>query len=443
MKDLTKGKPSVLILTFALPIFLANLLQLTYSLVDTRIVGTFLGENALAAVGATTMLSNLLIQFLMGLCNGFAIITAHCFGAKDMIRLRKSLGMAIVLALVITLILTICGLVFLYPILEFLNVPENLIDQSASYIWLIIAGLMAVAAYDVLAASLRAIGDSLTPLIVLGISVTLNIVGDLFFVVVLHMGVEGASLATVIAQLIGAFVCAIYLWKKYDILRISRRDLKLSDKGMIVNMLNSGLSMGFMSSLVNIGSLTLQTSINMLGQTYIIAQTAARKISELFMIMFSVFGQTMATYCSQNLGAGKVDRIRKGIWLAIGYTCIWCTFSIIASYTIGNWLIWLVTGTKSPAILYNATLYLKLNSIFYYVTAVICIVRNAMQGLEERVVPLISSGIEMFGKIIIAVTLVPAVGYAGVIAAEPIVWFIMVIPLLVRIYRMPIWKQAR
>lgn len=443
MKDLTKGKPSVLILTFALPIFLANLLQLTYSLVDTRIVGTFLGENALAAVGATTTLSNLLIQFLMGLCNGFAIITAHCFGAKDMIRLRKSLGMAIVLALVITLILTICGLVFLYPILEFLNVPENLIDQSASYIWLIIAGLMAVAAYDVLAASLRAIGDSLTPLIVLGISVTLNIVGDLFFVVVLHMGVEGASLATVIAQLIGAFVCAIYLWKKYDILRISRRDLKLSDKGMIVNMLNSGLSMGLMSSLVNIGSLTLQTSINMLGQTYIIAQTAARKISELFMIMFSVFGQTMATYCSQNLGAGKVDRIHKGIWLAIGYTCIWCTLSIIASYTIGNWLIWLVTGTKSPAILYNATLYLKLNSIFYYVTAVICIVRNAMQGLEERVVPLISSGIEMFGKIIIAVTLVPAVGYAGVIAAEPIVWFIMVIPLLVRIYRMPIWKQAR
>ena len=441
MKDLTKGRPSVLILTFALPIFLANLLQLTYSLVDTRIVGTYLGESALAAVGATTTLSNLIVQFLMGMCNGFAIISAQHFGAKDMAKLRKSLGNALVLGVFVAVLLTVVGLVFLQPILRFLNVPENLRDTAARYVAVIIAGLIATLLYDVLSATLRAIGDTVTPLIVLAISVVMNIGGDLFFIVVLKAGVRGAAIATVLSQCVAVVICAVYLWRKYEILRIGREDLALAKDGMLRNMLSSGLSMGFMSSLVNIGTLTLQTSINKLGQDIIIAHTAARKISEIFMIMFSVFGQTMATYCGQNLGAGKIDRIRRGILLATGYTCIWCTLNIVTSYTIGDWLVWLVTGSENPEVVYNATLYLKVDTLFYYVTAVICIVRNAMQGLGERIVPLISSSLEMVGKIVIAATLVPWFGYYGVIAAEPIVWFIMIIPLLIKIFRMPIWKR--
>lgn len=441
MKDLTKGKPSVLILTFALPIFLANLLQLTYSLVDTRIVGTYLGDSALAAVGATTTLSNLIVQFLMGMCNGFAIISAQYFGAKDMARLKKSLGNALVLGAVVAVVMTVTGLVFLQPILRFLNVPADLSDTAAQYVAVIIAGLVITLLYDVLSATLRAIGDTVTPLIVLAISVVMNIGGDLFFIVVLKAGVRGAAIATVLSQCVAVVVCAIYLWKKYEILRIGREDLKLAKDGMLRNMLSSGLSMGFMSSLVNIGTLTLQTSINKLGQNIIIAHTAARKISEIFMIMFSVFGQTMATYCGQNLGAGKIDRIRRGILLATGYTCIWCTLNIVTAYTIGDWLVWLVTGSENPEVIYNATLYLKVDTLFYYVTAVICIVRNSMQGLGERIVPLISSSLEMIGKIVIAATLVPMFGYLGVIAAEPIVWFIMIIPLLIKIFRMSIWKQ--
>lgn len=199
--------------------------------------------------------------------------------------------------------------------------------------------------------------------------------------------------------------------------------------------------MGFMSSLVNIGSLTLQTAINKLGQDIIVAHTAARKISEIFMIMFTVFGQTMATYCGQNIGAGEVERVKKGIKLSIFYTCIWCTLAMIASYTIGDRLVHLVTGSSNYAVIKNATDYLKFDSIFYYVTAVICIVRNAMQGLGEHITPLVSSSLEMIGKIIIAATLVPVMGYTGVILAEPIVWFIMVIPLLIKIYRMPVLKE--
>ncbi len=443
MKDLTKGKPSVLILTFALPIFLANLLQLTYSIVDTRIVGTFLGENMLAAVGATTTLSNLIIGFLLGLSNGFAIVTAQKFGAKDIRAVKKSFATAIILGVSTALVLTVAGLVFLHPILKFLNIPDELFKESASYISVIIAGLLATFLYDICAAVLRAIGDTITPLIILAISVALNVAGDIFFVVIVKAGVRGAAVATVLAQLIAFIVCAFYMVKKYDILRLSRTDFKGMESVMVKNMLGGGLSMGFMSSLVNIGSLTLQTAINKLGQDIIVAHTAARKISEIFMVMFTVFGQTMATYCGQNIGAGKVDRVKKGIRLSILYTCIWCTLVIIASYTIGGWLVYLVTGSSNDAVIVNATNYLKFDTIFYYVTAVICIVRNAMQGLGEHITPLISSSLEMIGKIIIAATLVPVMGYTGVIIAEPLVWFIMVIPLIVKIYRMPVLKESR
>ena len=438
MKDLTKGKPSVLILTFALPIFLANLLQLTYSIVDTRIVGTFLGENMLAAVGATTTLSNLIIGFLLGLSNGFAIVTAQKFGAKDIRAVKKSFATAIILGVSTALVLTVVGLVFLHPILRFLNIPDELFKESASYISVIIAGLLATFLYDICAAVLRAIGDTITPLIILAISVALNVAGDIFFVVIVKAGVRGAAVATVLAQLIAFIVCAFYMVKKYDILRLSRNDFKGMESAMVKNMLGGGLSMGFMSSLVNIGSLTLQTAINKLGQDIIVAHTAARKISEIFMVMFTVFGQTMATYCGQNIGAGKVDRVKKGIRLSILYTCIWCTLIIIASYTIGGWLVYLVTGSSNDAVIVNATNYLKFDTIFYYVTAVICIVRNAMQGLGEHITPLISSSLEMIGKIIIAATLVPVMGYTGVIIAEPLVWFIMV-----KIYRMPVLKESR
>ena len=440
MKDLTKGRPEKLLLSFSLPIFFGNLLQLTYSLVDTRIVGSYLGKHALAAVGATSTMSGLLIGFLMGLANGFAIIQAQCFGAKDMRRLRKSLAASFVLGGGITLVLTVLGLVFLNPILRFLNISEQLMGTAREYIFIIMAGMIVTLLYDVCAAVMRAIGDTITPLIILAISVVLNIVGDMFFICVLKTGVRGAAIATVLAQLIALIVCIIFMLKKYDILRLHREDFAFMEKNMIGEMLNSGLSMGFMSSLVNIGSLSLQTAINKLGEDIIVAHTAARKISEIFMIMFSVFGQAMATYCGQNLGAGEIGRIKKGIKVAIVYTCIWCTFTIIASYTIGSWLVHLVTGSKNTVIIENATNYLKFDTLFYYVTAFICIIRNALQGIGDHITPLVSSSLEMIGKIVLAWLLVPCLGYTGVILSEPIVWFIMVIPLIVQILRTPVLK---
>ncbi len=441
MKDLTQGKPSKLILSFAMPIFLGNLLQLTYSLVDTRIVGSFLGEDALAAVGATSTLSGLIIGFLLGLSNGFAIITARKFGARDIGDMKKSFAMSLVIGTGISIFITVLGLLALGPILDFLNVPKNLLSVARGYIAIIIAGLLATFLYDACAASLRAIGDAVTPLIILTISVLLNIVGDLFFVVVLKAGVKGAAFATVLAQIIAFIICWLYMVKKYEILRLKKIDFKDPNPLMVKEMVGAGLSMGFMSSLINIGTLTLQTAINKLGQDIIIAHTAARKISEIFMIMFSVFGQTMATYCSQNMGAGKIDRVKKGIWLAILYTAIWSGLTIVASYTIGDWLVYLVTGSHNQTVILNATNYLKFDTLFYIVTTLICILRNAMQGLGDHITPLISSGLEMVGKIVIANTLVPWMGYRGVIICEPLVWFIMVVPLLIQIFRMPVLKK--
>ena len=411
MKDLTKGKISTLILGFAIPVFLGNLLQLTYSLADTRIVGSFLGERSLAAVGATTTISNLIVGFLLGLANGFAIITAQKFGAGDKKRVRRSFAIALVLGVIVSAILILIGTVFINPILGFLNVPGKLFIEAKQYILIIIIGLWVTMFYDILMAVMRAIGDTLTPLLILAISVGLNIVLDLLFVAVWKTGTWGAAAATVLAQFIALIICCFY--------------------------------MGFMSSLVNIGSLTLQTAINKLGQEIIVAHTAARKITEIYMIMFSVFGQTMATFCGQNMGAGKVDRIKEGMKLAIIYTCVWSTFAMIASYTIGPQLVHMVTGSHKDVVIVNATNYLKFNTIFYYVPAVISIVRNVMQGIGDQITPLVSSGLEMVGKVVIAFTLVPLMGYAGVIVAEPIVWFIMVIPLLVQIIRTPKLKANK
>lgn len=443
MKDLTKGKPSTLILSFALPVFLGNLLQLTYSLADTRIVGSFLKEDALAAVGATSPLSGLIIGFLMGLANGFAIVTAQKFGAGNREEVRKSFALSLVMGSVISLILTVLGFLFLHPILRFLNVPDHLMGIARQYIFIIIAGMLATFLYDTCAASLRALGDTVTPLVILAVSVTLNIAGDLFFIlVVVKAGVQGAAVATVLSQTLAFLICWFYMIRRYEILRLKKKDFFGLERNMMKNMLSAGLSMGLVSSLVNLGTLALQTSINRLGRDIIVAHTAARKITEMFMIMFGVFGQTMAIFCGQNAGAGRMDRVRHGIGLAVLYTCIWSVMTVIFSFTIGKQLIYLVTGSHNETVIRNAANYLKFDTIFYFVTAVISVLRNAMQGLGETVIPLVSSALEMIGKVVIAVTLVPLLGYTGVIVAEPIVWVIMVIPLIVKILKMPELKKT-
>lgn len=440
MKDLTKGKPIRLILLFAVPLFVGQLFQLFYSLADTRIVGQTLGDEALAAVGATTTLSDMLLSFLNGLTNGFAIVIATCFGAKDERQMKKAMGGTILLGSCCAAVLSGLCLLNMSGLLKLLNISPELFAAARGYIGIVIAGLLAATLYNICAAMLRAIGDSFTPLLFLILAAFLNIAMDYGFILCLHTGVEGAAYATVIAQAVSAFLCFLYMRRKYPQLTLKKEDFK-PDMILYKKLFGAGLSMGFMTSLVGIGTMALQTSINTFGTDIIVAHTAARKISSIYMLPFSVMGTTLATYCGQNLGAGKYSRIRKGIRDTVLVTFVWCTGVIISAYTVAPWLIRTVTATQKKDIIDTASLYLRVNTPFYYVPTVICLFRNSMQGFGDNRTPVISSSLEMIGKVLIALLLAPAIGYYGIIVAEPIVWFIMVIPLVVNMVRSPVLKM--
>ena len=440
MKDLTKGKPIRLILLFAVPLFVGQLFQLFYSLADTRIVGQTLGDEALAAVGATTTLSDMLLSFLNGLTNGFAIVIATCFGAKDESQMKKAMGGTILLGSCCAVALSGLCLLNMSGLLKLLNISPELFAAARGYIGIVIAGLLAATLYNICAAMLRAIGDSFTPLLFLILAAFLNIAMDYGFILCLHTGVEGAAYATVIAQAVSAFLCFLYMRRKYPQLTLKKEDFK-PDMILYKKLFGAGLSMGFMTSLVGVGTMALQTSINTFGTDIIVAHTAARKISSIYMLPFSVMGTTLATYCGQNLGAGKYSRIRQGIRDTVLITFVWCTGVIISAYTVAPWLIRTVTATQKKDIIDTASLYLRVNTPFYYVPTVICLFRNSMQGFGDNRTPVISSSLEMIGKVLIALLLAPAIGYYGIIVAEPIVWFIMVIPLVVNMVRSPVLKM--
>lgn len=435
MKDMTKGNPTKLILQFAIPLLISNLFQQVYSLADTRIVGSFLGEEALAAVGATSSLNSLVIGLLMGMTNGFAIVTARFFGADDRKSMKKAIAGTIVLAAGTVAVLTVLSVVFLTPLLRILNTPDYLLVQAASYFRIILLGMMVTVFYNGCAATLRAVGDSVTPLIFLVIATVSNVGLDLLFICVFHSGVPGAAIATVLAQGISVILCLLFIKKRYPELVPCCDDFMrlFHDRHLVSWMYSTGLSMGFMLSLVNIGSVVLQSAINTFGANTIVAHTAARKLTELFMMPFSVLATTMATYCSQNLGAGKIERIKAGIWRALILSWIWCGIVIVICYSIVPTLIYMVTGSTTAEILNTATKYLHINCIFYFVTVVISVLRNSLQGMGDMVTPLVSSSIELVGKVLIVVLLVPRLDYMGVIVSEPIIWFIMVIPLIIQV----------
>lgn len=442
MKDLTKGNPGKLMIQFAIPILIGNIFQLFYSLVDTRIVGSTLGTDALAAVGATSTVNNLVIGFLIGLTNGFAILAARDFGAQRYIELRKVVANILKLGLIISFILTLLSVSFLEPLLMVLNMPEDLMMEGMAYIKVILLGMTAAMLYNVCASVLRAIGDTVTPLLFLIGSTIMNIGLDYLFILGFKTGVEGAAYATVIAQSIAAMMCFIYIWKRYPMLHIKKEDFK-HDRILSRALLTSGLSMGMMQSLVSLGTVTLQSAINQLGTHIIVAHTGARKVTEIFMLPFSVLGMTMATYCSQNLGAGKIERIKKGLKQVLLVAWGWCLIVTLASYTIAPTLIQLVTATQLQEVIETATLYLRIDTLFYFVPAMISILRNALQGLGDHIMPIVSSSIELVGKVLVVLFLTPVLGYMGIILAEPIVWVLMVIPLIVRIYTLPVLKEIK
>lgn len=431
-KTLTEGTPWKQIMLFSIPIFWGNVFQLLYSLVDTKIVGSTLGTEALAAVGSVSTLHTLMTGFLNGLTLGFSLITAMCFGAKNRKRLKKTFAAAISLGVLTTLALVLMLMIFLHPVLNLLHVPQAQFEMAYAYISVLIVGLFATLFYNLCANTLRAIGDALTPLIFLIVATVSNIGLDYLFILGFQMGVQGAAYATVLAQLLSVVLCLIRIFRKFPILHIQKEDFRF-DRELMAEMYKSGLSMGLMSCLVGIGTILLQSAINTLGTTVIVAHTAARKVFELVSLPNSVLGSAMATYCGQNYGARRFDRIRQGIRASLIIAAVWAVVVFLICHTIEGKLIQFVASTTNPDVIYWGSTYLKVDMSFIVICGVIVILRNSMQGFGDRVIPVFSSCIELAGKIIFAFVFAPMFAYWGIIWAEPMVWIAMVIPLIVKV----------
>ena len=432
--SLTSGNIRSVIIAFAIPIFIGNLFNLAYALADTRIIGSFLGNEALAAVGSISTLSDFFTSFIVGLANGFGVVCAQYFGRKDQQKVRRSFGATLFMGAVIILILMVISLLGLNVIMDLLNVMPEHRAASKEYISIIIMGMIFAMFYNGLAAILRAIGDAFTPLIFLIVSALLNIGMDILFVGALHFGVKGAAIGTVLAQFISVVLCFIYLWKKYPELHITAAEL-IPDRKMARKMLMTGFSMGLMGCLVALGTLTLQTAINTLGTNIIVAHAATRKLTNMFMLPFSALATAIATFVGQNYGAAKYDRIKQGIRFTMLVSFLWWAVVVLISYTICPLLIQAITDTKIAEVIDTACLYQRVDTIVYGLVPTISIFRNSLQGMDDHMTPIISSGLELLGKVSIALLLTPVIGYWAIIFAEPIIWVIMVIPLIISIVK--------
>ena len=441
MKDLTKGNITSILLLFAIPIACSRICQLFYTIADTRIVGSALGDHALAAISASSTFYQLLLTFVTGMASGFAIVAARHFGAGDKAAFRQAAAGTFALGCLITLLLTVVSLLTLPFILKFLKISGSLLPDSTAYIRLVLLGLIFAAFYNLCAGVLYAIGDSVTPLLFLFVSAVINVGLDLLFVYHLDFGVRGAAWGTILSQAISSVTCFAYMWIRYPLLRLERQNFSLERK-MILDLLQTGFSCGLMQSMIALGSLTLQTAINSFGSAIIVAHTAARRISEILMMPFVTLANACGTFVSQNLGAGEIQRIRTGIRRSIYLLWIWCGIVLLISYTLSPTLVQLITATHQQKVIQTAALYLRVNTIFYFLLPLIIVIRQSLQSLGDRIMPIISSGIECVGKIIIAFTLAAKIGYWGIILSEPIVWFVMVIPLLISLRRIPILKTS-
>ena len=431
--DLTKGDPGKLIFYFALPIFLGSVFQQMYNLADTVIVGYTLGENALAAIGSTTPLFGLIVGMALGMNNGFSIVIARYFGAKNMEKMRQAVAMTIILDLIISVVFTVVGVSQIMHLLEFLNTPAEIINDAYGYIVVILMFMTVTIMYNMIAGVLRALGDSRSPLVYLIYASILNVVLVFTFILVFRWGIKGSAYATVISQILSVILGFNHIIKRCPELKLSKGDFKY-DGTMVMELFTSGLSMGFMLSLVSIGSVALQSAINSFGKDIITAHMAARKVSEIFMMPLGTLATGAATFVSQNYGAKKYERINIGLKKTVFMGAIWSTIVVIVSFAFGPYIIKYLTGTNDTLIIDTAVRYLRINTPFYYVLAILLIYRSTLQGIGRKFTPLISSSIELLAKFAVVGFLAPTMGYLGVTISEPIIWVSCAIFVLIVFY---------
>lgn len=420
---MTKGSPYRLLLGFTIPLFFGNLFQQMYSMVDTIVVGRFAGIEALAAVGATGGFVFMVTGFGQGLATGFAVPVSQKYGAKDTASMRKNYAMGLVLSLVVGLVISLIFALSSFTLLKIVRTPENIIGQANSYILVIYLGLTLIIYYNFFSAILRAVGDSKSPLIFLVISSILNIILDLFLVIVIPLGCMGVAIATVISQAVSAFLAYIYISLKYPIFKLSRSDWRINT-GIMYNLLRIGIPGGIQFSVCAIGVIIVQAAINSFGSDLVAAYSVGAKIENLMTTIFPVLGMAISTFAGQNLGAMDIPRIKKGF----KDVCVIAFFSSII-FTLLTYFsaehiayIFVDRNTTSPLIIEQATFYARTVSFFYIPLVSIFIFRTGCQGLGSGSIPMISSIVELVCRIITAFTLPALFGFMGVVISSPIAW---------------------
>lgn len=420
-KDMSVGSPMKLILGFAVPLLLGMLFQQVYNLVDTIIVGRFLGVSALAAVGATGSINFLIIGFCLGVCSGFGLPVAQRFGAKDYEGLRKYVGNSAVVSIILGTVLTFFTVLLCRNILIWMQTPSDIIDLSYKYIVVIFAGIPATILYNLLSSYLRSLGDSITPVIFLVISACLNIGLDLLFIVTFGMGVFGASFATVLAQGVSGILCLFYIRKKVPILHLKRSDWEL-DGSYVRVLIVMGLPMGFQYSITAIGSVILQAAVNSLGSIAVASMTAASKLSLFLACPFEALGSTMATYGGQNVGAGKLDRLGKGLGSAIILGAIYSIVILIVLIFFGKNLIYLFVSPSETTVVTQAKQFLITNAAFYIGLLLVNTVRFMIQGMGFSGFAVFAGVFEMVARSLVGLALVPVFGFTAACFASPAAW---------------------
>lgn len=431
--DMTKGDPLKLAFAFIVPVFTGLLFQQIYNFADTMMVGAGLGDKAVAAVGSTAPLYSVLINFANGLNNGYSIIIARIFGENDKKHLRKAVATMLSLNLLISVSLTLIFLPLLPYLLRWLDTPEGIYKQEYSYIFVILSGLAATICYNMSAGFMQAVGNSKTPLIFLGIACISNIVLDWLFIFIFKFGIAGAAVATVISQILSAVLSFVFIVKTYKDLLPRWEDFKFN-RILFNEMFTTGLSMGLMMSAYSLGSIILQKGINKLGLSVITAQTASRRILEMFMMPIAALSVAASTFVSQNYGARKYDRIKGFIKLLMVLSLVWGILAVVLIFLVGKSMLAMIITSGNAETMDKALLNLRFCVLFFFPLGVLCTFRACMQAMEYKIAPLLSGVIELVFKIFFAAFFIPAIGYMGAVMAEPIIWIICTVYLFAAYY---------
>ena len=422
-KDMTVGSPMKLVLGFTVPLMFGNLFQQFYSMVDTIIVGKFLGTGPLAAVGSTGSVTFLILGFCMGVCTGFTIPVSQRFGSKDIPELKRFVGNIIWLAGGFAVLFAVVTALLCRPILEAMATPADIIDDAYAYLMPILVGIPATVLYNTLSSLLRALGDSRTPVVFLVMASLLNIGLDLFLIVVIPLGVAGAAIATVISQGLSGLACLVFIWKKFPLLHISRDDLVFR-KDYAHRLLGMGIPMGLQSSITAIGSILLQTSVNGLGSVVVASITAANKLYQLFSCVFDALGVAMSTYGGQNIGARRGDRIFAGLRAGMIIGSVYSLFSLVVVVFFGKPMTLLFVDASETVIIDQAYQFMVIQVAFFIPLTAVNVIRLLIQGMGYSKLAVFAGVFEMIARGGFGLFLVPVFGFNMACFASPAAWIL-------------------